>query len=88
MVVTGGEDMITIMSGIEYPDELLEMLQPGNSFWMFVNSGNRKNKLIHILAIIEDEQIVYKFWLPSKGWIYHIEWIYTFLGWYKEGWLI
>lgn len=73
------------MSGIEYPDELLDMLQPGKSVRVFYKPNHRKNQKRHILAVIEDEQIVYKFWLVSRGWIYRIEWIYAFLLLYKDG---
>ena len=55
------------------------MLQPGKKVRLFYNEGNPNNELRHILAIVDDEHIVYKVWSKGKQrWRYRVEWMYAF----------
>lgn len=58
---------------------LLQKMKPGTSWRIDRGKGNINNKLIHILAIVDDEYIVYKTWLKHKQrWHYSVEWIYYY----------
>lgn len=44
----------------EYPLELLELVQPGNSIRVFYNPNNSNNEIRHIRAIVDEAHIVYR----------------------------
>ncbi len=62
---------------LEYSQELLDMLQPGNVAEVFYNEDNINNQFRHIRAIIDEEYIVYRV-QTRKGWAYKIAWLYEF----------
>jgi hypothetical protein len=46
----------------------------GSKYRIFFSPGNLNNKVIHVLAIVDDDQIVYKYWLKHKNrWYYTVE---------------
>lgn len=64
---------------LEWPAELLEMIQPGKKVRVFYYPGNRNNQLRHIRAIVDEEYIVYRIWSRRRrGWLYRVEWLYQF----------
>jgi len=57
-----------------------ELLQPGHSFHVYYNKGNRNNRLYHVRAVVDGEQIVTRCWSYIKGrWVYAVNEHY----WYK-----
>ena len=54
------------------------VIEAGKSYRIFFNPDNINNKKIHIRAIIDDTQIVYKYWSRSRGWVYQMEHKYYF----------
>lgn len=70
----------------EWPGELLEMVQPGKKVRVFYAAGNRNNQLRHILAIVDEEYIVYRIWSRrTQGWLYRVEWLYEFYLKWRDG---
>lgn len=53
----------------------------------FVREGHPYNCTIHVRGIIDDNYVVWRHWIRGKGWIYKIEWGYTFLDWIEQGWV-
>ena len=77
---------MTKINGIEYPDELLEWLQPGNVLRGNLVYGYPKKVVYHILEIVEEDQAVLKWWSKYKQrWIYRVEWFYKLKLAYKDG---
>lgn len=65
---------------------LVELLQVGNSFLIDYGPGRLGTKIIHIRAIVDGQQIVYRHWSKHKRcWRYHIEWVYQFEMLFSEG---
>jgi len=65
--------------------DLDTMLQPGNKIRLFYDKGNPNNNLMHIRAIVDDDQIVYRWWSRRKqNWRYVIVWRYMFELWHKD----
>jgi len=55
------------------------IIEAGKSYRIFFNEDNINNKKIHVRAIIDDVQIVYKYWSRNRqGWIYQMEHKYYF----------
>jgi hypothetical protein len=51
----------------------IDKLKPGTT-WRVLGQAR-----IHILAIVDDDQIVYRVWSKSKRcWMYKVEWAYLF----------
>lgn len=49
-------------------------MKPGESYRIFFSECNVNNKLIHIRAIIDDNQVVFRRWSYTKRrWIYLIQ---------------
>jgi hypothetical protein len=72
------------MDKINYPQELLDMLQPGMTV-------NHKNKSLHILGVFDTNaydggHVAYK-WHTGASWFYTIDTVYYFWLLYKKGWL-
>lgn len=66
------------INGIEYPEELLEWLQPGNVIRTYPTRPLSK-EVLHILAIVEGDQAVVKSWWKHKQrWHYRVTWFYVF----------
>lgn len=77
-----------VLDEIEYSQELLDILQPGKKVKLFYNEGNLNNEIRHIRAIVDDEYIVYRVWLPrKKTWRYRVDWIYVFHLAFEGGYL-
>jgi len=52
---------------------------PGHSYNLFFGNGNLNNKKIHIRAVIDKDQYVFRFWSKYKQrWIYEIRHRYFF----------
>ena len=65
---------------VEFTPELKAKLQPGNKIKVHYGPGNPNNELRHILAIVDDEYVVYKVWSRNKKrYRYSVEWFYDFL---------
>ena len=58
---------------MEYPQEFLALLQPGKTLRLFYNAKNVNNRLMHVRAVVDDSQIVYRVWSHKRGWVYQIE---------------
>lgn len=59
--------------------ELTDMLQPGNRVRIYCGKNSPQNKLCHIRAIVDDDYIVYKYWMKHKQrWEYKVVWTYWF----------
>jgi len=56
--------------------EVWEMVQVGNAVRLDYGPGKRTNQLRHILAIVDDEYVVYRVWM--NRWVYQVDWIYRF----------
>jgi hypothetical protein len=69
---------------MDYPDELMALLQPGRKVRMNYGVGNPNNELRHVRAIVDDDQIVYRVW-QYRRWIYHVRWAYAFLLAWQDG---
>ena len=69
------------MGNFEVKQEIKDIIKPGRKVRLL---KPWKPKLIHILAIVDDEQVVYKFW-SRRSWHYAIEWIYIFQIDYESG---
>ena len=73
------------INGMEYPDELLDWLQPGNVIRVYPNTKFSK-EVLHILAIVDEDQAVVKAWWKHKQrWHYKVEWFYALYLVYRGG---
>ena len=55
------------------------MMEIGKSYKIFYDEGNLNNKTIHVLAVVDDNMIVYKYWRRHKmTWNYTVEHISYF----------
>lgn len=62
-----------------------DIVKVGNKIRIFYGGKNINNKLIHIVAIVDDDEIVYKTWLKHKKyWSYKCENVYYFDTLYNE----
>lgn len=69
-------------------EELAKIIKPRNAVKVFINEGNPNNRLIHIRAIVDDDQIVYRYWrYRTQYWQYLVQDISYFESMHKEGWL-
>ena len=64
----------------EFSQELRDMLSVGNKV-------RDNKKVLHILAIVDDEFIVYKYWTKGRRWAYVVEYWYHFHLLLEKGWL-
>ena len=70
------------------PNELIELLTPGNKVRVFAGDDRHINGLYHILAIVDDDMVVFKTWGNNKQrWYYRVENAYLFYLYLKDGWL-
>ena len=73
------------INGIEYPEELLDLLQPGNVIKVYPKSRYAK-EVFHIRAIVDEDQVVVKAWWKHKQrWHYSVEWLFAFKLMYRDG---
>ena len=64
---------------IQFPDELREMLLPGKKVRRYFGKKDRRNQLMHIRAVVDEEYIVYRVWSRRRRWwVYKIDWWYYF----------
>jgi len=67
------------INGIEYPGELLELLQEGNAVRINMAMPVR-NEVHHIIKVVDEDYVVVKFWSRYKQrWIYEVNWLYKYL---------
>ena len=65
---------------------LEEIIQPGHAVRVFYNPGNINNRLIHIRAIVDEDQVVFRWWSKHKQcWIYQVEDMYYFTLRHNDG---
>ena len=65
---------------------MAEKMQPGTKWRLDFGEGNPNNKLIHVIAIVDEQEIVYKTWWKHKQvWHYAVESAYTFWLCYIDG---
>ena len=63
-----------------------QLLQKGRKLKIYWGEKNMNNKTIHIRAIVDDDIVVYKFWLKRKKyWTYKTDNFYYFGLLYKDG---
>ena len=66
--------------------ELDNILIIGNKLKIFYEKGNPNNKLIHILAVVDEDMIVYKYYGKHKQkWFYCVENYYYFFILFEQG---
>lgn len=72
-----------------FPSDLAAILRPGQR--VRLNEPQKWNKLsdspvLHILAVVDNDQIVYKTWGTHKRrWLYDVEWSYWFYLLWRDG---
>jgi len=72
------------INNIAYSEELIEWLQPGNKVRVHIKYKS-PSMVYHVRAIIDYDQIVYKYWNPRKQrWMYRVEWMYLFQIYYQD----
>ena len=60
-------------------DKTMSSIIPGKKYRLFYNEGNRNNKLMHIITIVDDEYFVWKeWWRKKQRWLYHVEHFWSF----------
>ncbi len=79
---------------LEYSQELLDMIQPGNSVRLFPTSNfwedrNNPDSFFHevcvVRSIVDDEYIVYQVWsFCMHCWVYRIDHICKFQRYYER----
>lgn len=74
---------MTEINGIEYPDELLKMVQPGKKVHVYWGPS-RIRVTWHIRAIVDEDRVVYRYW-SKRRWHYVTESLYRFLLKYNNG---
>lgn len=74
----------------DWPDvKLPEPVKPGASLWIYYNEGNINNRKIHVRAIVDERQVVFRWWSPGRRrWVYKIEDVYYFYTLGKDGFLL
>lgn len=66
--------------------ELLDWLQPGNKIRKWHGPTNPNNMLMHIRAVVDGDQFVFRHWLGrKKRWNYRVESFWFFYYAYKLG---
>ena len=61
-------------------------INPGDKWRFDYGTGNMNNKLCHIRAVVDDNQIVYRAWSKREQmWIYHIDHLYFWELVYSDG---
>lgn len=59
--------------------EMLDLLKPGQSVRINYGKGHPASRLLHIRAIVDDHQFVYREWSRHKNrWIYSVDSINLF----------
>ncbi len=67
--------------------ELREMFQVGNKVRQ-KTAFNSKGRLLHVLAIVDEDYIVYKYWSYTwKCWRYNLDTFLFFRRYFDSGWL-
>jgi hypothetical protein len=62
------------------------ILKQGEKYRIFYSEGNHNNKTVHIRAIVDNSQVVFKWWSRSKQrWIYKVEDMYYFKSLSRSG---
>lgn len=59
---------------------------PGTKWQFDYGENNVNNKLVHILVIVDEGMIVYKWWSGSR-WNYQVKGYYYFVLTYRRGYL-
>ena len=56
-------------------DEVREMIVPGNKIrcWIGSKTDHPSSEIWHIRAIVDEKQIVFRWWRPGRGWRYMVE---------------
>lgn len=53
---------------------MTDAVRVGDTIRFFYGKDNRNNRTIHIRAIVDDDQIVFRWWSRKKQtWIYQVE---------------
>lgn len=72
-----------------YPEKFIKLIQPQKSLNIFYNENNINNRRIHIRAIVDEYQIVYRVWSKRyKSWRYRVESIEYFYMLFENNHLI
>lgn len=66
-------------------DKLKALIKPGRAVRVDYGEGHRANSLLHIRAIVDDEQVVYRRWSKKLGWVYGVKEWYWFELLYETG---
>lgn len=58
---------------------LKRLVVPGRKVRIFFNKGNVNNRTAHIRAIVDEDQVIYRYWEKgTQRWVYMIESFYYF----------
>lgn len=79
------EDIEGVKSGEE--STALGYIKPGAVIRKFIAENNPHNGLLHIRAIVDEDQVIYWEWTRRRGRQYRIGWIEVFYEWHELGWL-
>lgn len=70
------------VSDMEYPQEFMDLIQPGKELKLFYGEGNINNQIVRIRAVVDEVQVVFCAREESvKIWVYQLGHIDGF--WYK-----
>lgn len=73
---------------MEIDPALMAALVPGATLRVDYGPGKPANELRHVLAIVDDDHVVYKVWWPQhQRWEYKVEWVGTFDMEWKGGYV-
>lgn len=66
---------------------LLAMLKPGAKVrhWRNRLTDNPNSQILHIRAIVDGDQVVYRVWRPGRGWRYIVDDMILFQMYYADG---
>lgn len=67
------------------PQELIDLLTPGNRVQVHSVDYPLYNSLYHILAIVDENMIVCKRTINDSGWIYTVDTVDFFYAFYRDG---
>ena len=60
-------------------EALRNKLRPGTSWHLFWGEGNPNNRLIHIRAVVDDMQVVSRYWnRHEQRWVYEVDSLYWY----------
>lgn len=75
-----------LINGEEAPAEFQAMLSLGNKVKLDLGDDNPNTAIYHILAIVDNDQIVYKVWRKdNRQWYYKVDNAYLLYLYWSDG---